>query len=757
MVDDARLGTELAGHRIERIIGRGGASVVYLAEHVRLGRLVALKLLAPHLADDAAFRERFIRESRIAAGLDHPSVVTVYDAGEADGILYLSMRYVAGTDLGRLLDAEGAMDPWRTVLLLRQVAGALDAAHEEGLVHRDVKPGNILLEASDTFPERAFLSDFGVTKRITSRTALTRTGQFVGTVDYVAPEQIAGDPIDGRADVYSLGCVLYHCLSGRVPFPRDTDVATIYGHLQDPPPPLPEGIGTWPGLDTVVARALAKHPDDRYATCTGLVEAARNTIGAATVTTERTPLRVPAERRDGDDVAEDTHVREVERTPTEILPGPKTTRRPRRAWPSLAIGGAVVASLVIWMVVASGGAGSPPPSPHAGSSFPAGSGGPAADTWRHFLWHGLQKVPQGFRGSGEQAINDLALSPSGVVAVGHAARAGDPSDVAIWMSPNGQRWRSADAPGLHMSGEQRATTVGVKDGVILALGWTSGGSDLDAMGWRSTDDGTSWTPVRSPSWAQPGDQVVRDVVVSHGSFVAVGYDASSGEPQGAAWRSSDGLRWRRMQDEDLGGVGAMEVDSAVVESAGVVVATGSTSERGDVDPAFWVLRQGDWTRANDDPLAGPGNQIAFSIAAGRGSVSVAVGYDDSIGSDSVAVWRSVDGRTWERVAMTPAVAAGEGPQRMLTVTAYRGGFVAAGHAASAQGDVDGAAWISVDGVTWARGDPLSLALEDLGGPSDQELRALVTLGGSGVALLGAGVDHAESDENAAVWGGFPQF
>ncbi len=128
--------------------------MVYLAEHVRLGRLVALKLLAPHLADDAAFRERFIRESRIAAGLDHPSVVTVYDAGEADGILYLSMRYVAGTDLGRLLDAEGAMDPWRTVIVLRQVAGALDAAHEEGLVHRDVKPGNILLEASDAFPEQ---------------------------------------------------------------------------------------------------------------------------------------------------------------------------------------------------------------------------------------------------------------------------------------------------------------------------------------------------------------------------------------------------------------------------------------------------------------------------------------------------------------------------------------------------------------------------------------------------------------------------
>ena len=257
---DPRVGTEFAGHRVVGVIGRGGMSVVYLAEHIGLRRKVALKVLGPELADDDAFRERFIRESQITARLDHPNIVTVYDAGEADGVLYISMRYVEGTDLERLLRAETRLDPDRAVSLISQAAAALDAAHAAGLVHRDVKPGNILL-ASDarSSSDRAFLSDFGVTKRLETGAGITRTGQFVGTVDYVSPEQIRGDDVDGRADVYSLGCVLYRCLTGEVPFPRDTEVATIYAHLQDPPPVpserFPE-LGV--GFDAPIARALAK-------------------------------------------------------------------------------------------------------------------------------------------------------------------------------------------------------------------------------------------------------------------------------------------------------------------------------------------------------------------------------------------------------------------------------------------------------------------------------------------------------------------
>jgi serine/threonine protein kinase/class 3 adenylate cyclase len=279
-VVDPRIGTELAGHRIERVVGQGGASVVYLAEHLRLARKVALKVLAPHLAEDEAFRERFIRESRMAAALDHPNVVTIYDAGEVDNNLYISMRYVEGSDLSRLLRVEGILETSRMLLILSQIASALDLAHGQGLIHRDVKPANVLVEMLGGF-ERAYLSDFGISKHTLTGSGLTRTGQFVGTVDYVAPEQITGEPIDGRTDVYSLGCVLFQCLAGQVPFPREIEVATIYSQLHDAPPRLGDIVEAPAQMDEVLARALSKSKEARYPTCGALVEAARVSLGAA--------------------------------------------------------------------------------------------------------------------------------------------------------------------------------------------------------------------------------------------------------------------------------------------------------------------------------------------------------------------------------------------------------------------------------------------------------------------------------------------
>ncbi len=221
--------------------------MVYLAEHIRLGRKVALKVLAPHLAEDEAFRERFIRESRMAAAMDHPNIVTVYDAGEVEDNLFISMRYVDGSDLGRLLRTEGALEISRVILLLSQVASALDAAHGQGLVHRDVKPANVLVENHGGL-ERAYLADFGISKRSTTGSGLTRTGQFVGTVDYVAPEQISGEPIDGRTDVYSLGCVLFQCVAGTCPVPGGHR-----GRHDLPPaprrPPHPRRVPRDPGRD----------------------------------------------------------------------------------------------------------------------------------------------------------------------------------------------------------------------------------------------------------------------------------------------------------------------------------------------------------------------------------------------------------------------------------------------------------------------------------------------------------------------------
>jgi hypothetical protein len=278
------VGTEVAGYRVASFIGRGGMAVVYRAEDLRLGRNVALKLLAPELSKNEKFQQRFMRESRLAASIDHPNIIPIYEAGEVGGLLYIVMRYVEGSDLKQVIQREGQLDPGRVSRLLRQVAGALDAAHGRGLVHRDVKPGNILL-ASGAGPEdedHVYLTDFGLTKRSSSLSGLTVTGHFLGTIDYVAPEQITGNPVDARTDVYALGCVLYESLTGTVPFQRDDDAALLWAHLVEAPPSLLEHRPELPeGLDDVIARAMAKAPDDRYATCRELAAAVQAQLGTA--------------------------------------------------------------------------------------------------------------------------------------------------------------------------------------------------------------------------------------------------------------------------------------------------------------------------------------------------------------------------------------------------------------------------------------------------------------------------------------------
>jgi class 3 adenylate cyclase/tetratricopeptide (TPR) repeat protein len=284
---DALLGEELAGYRVETRIGRGGMGVVYLAEDVRLGRMVALKVLAPDLAADERFRERFLRESRLAASLDHPNVVPVFEAGEASGALFIAMRYVEGPDLGALIGREGALEPHLAIDLVRQAAEALDAAHRRGLVHRDVKPANILVDAG----RHAYLTDFGLS-RLVGASSLTGSGQFVGTVEYVAPEQIEGAEIGPPADVYSLGAVLVECLTGSTPYPYDSNLAVLWAHIQDDPPSVSARRPSLPiALDAVVARALAKKPDERFARCGELVESARLALaeGLVPISARRAP------------------------------------------------------------------------------------------------------------------------------------------------------------------------------------------------------------------------------------------------------------------------------------------------------------------------------------------------------------------------------------------------------------------------------------------------------------------------------------
>ena len=239
---DVLEGAHIAGCRIETVAGRGGMGIVYRATQLSLGRPVALKLIAPEHAADDGFRERFQRESRMAAAIDHPNVIPVYEAGEEDGRLYLVMRWVAGTDLHRLLRAEGKIDPLRAAEIVNQVAGALDAAHQAGLIHRDVKPANVLLSG-----EHAYLADFGLT-RFAGADTLTTAGHFLGTVDYMAPEQFHPGPNDARADVYALGCVLFAALTGAPPFLRETVPATMLAHLHDKPPRASLTAGRRPGL-----------------------------------------------------------------------------------------------------------------------------------------------------------------------------------------------------------------------------------------------------------------------------------------------------------------------------------------------------------------------------------------------------------------------------------------------------------------------------------------------------------------------------
>ncbi|MEU0272722.1 serine/threonine-protein kinase [Streptomyces sp. NPDC006307] len=287
-------GTRIADYQVEREIGRGGMAVVYRARDLRLDRTVALKLLAPELARNDTFRKRFVHESRAAAAIDHPHIVPVFEAGETDGVLYIAMRYVAGHDLRALLDLEGPLPPEKAARIAVQVASALDAAHAHDLVHRDVKPGNILVAAGtdSDHPEHAYLTDFGLTKKSLSLTGFTTVGQFVGTLDYVAPEQISGRPVDGRCDVYSLGCVVFETLAGAPPFRRDDDMALLWAHQYDPPPALTGERPELPSaVDEVMAKALAKTPEERYDTCLRFVAELREALLAGDG--RRTPEPAP--------------------------------------------------------------------------------------------------------------------------------------------------------------------------------------------------------------------------------------------------------------------------------------------------------------------------------------------------------------------------------------------------------------------------------------------------------------------------------
>ncbi len=311
---DLAPGDQIAGYQVLEQIGRGGMAVVYRALDLRLGRTVALKVLAPELGEDQAFRQRFIRESRAAAGVDHPHIIPVFEAGESAGVLFIAMRYVNGGDVRLLIEAEGRLSPSRVVEITSQAASALDAAHAYGLVHRDVKPGNLLLgQASSSGHDHMYLSDFGLSKDSLNPSTLTSTGQFFGTLDYVSPEQIQGLPVDGRADQYALACTVVEMLTGAPPFERTDTMALMWAQLHAAPPRLTDRRPELaPVVDQVLARALAKSAASRYPSCRAFAEA------LAAACAEARDLAPPTARS----------------SPVPSLPAYDVwTRRAPRAWP----------------------------------------------------------------------------------------------------------------------------------------------------------------------------------------------------------------------------------------------------------------------------------------------------------------------------------------------------------------------------------------------------------------------------------------
>jgi serine/threonine-protein kinase len=285
MPDLPRVGEEFGNYRLGARLSNGGMSVVFQAEYLRLGNVVALKILAPHLANDDTFRSRFLQEAQIAAGFNHPHVVPIIDSGAYDGLLYIAMRYVAGTSLQQMISGQHRLDPGSAVYLLSQAALALDAAHRRGMVHRDVKPANLLVErtSDDADPDHLYLADFGITKFVDGPGRfgrLTTAGTIMGTVPYLAPEQARELAVGGAADQYALGCVLYECLTGRAPFGKGPVRATMIAHVEQPPPPATMFRSDLPpAIDAVFARVLAKDPGQRYPTCRAFMAAAGEALG----------------------------------------------------------------------------------------------------------------------------------------------------------------------------------------------------------------------------------------------------------------------------------------------------------------------------------------------------------------------------------------------------------------------------------------------------------------------------------------------
>jgi serine/threonine-protein kinase len=456
-------GSRIGKYVLVEQIGQGGMAVVFKARDDQLGRLVALKIMAASVASDAEFRQRFDREAKAAAAVDDPHIIPLFEAGESAGVLFIAMRYVAGGDVRSLLAREGPLSLDRTSAILASVASALDAAHVAGLVHRDVKPGNMLMDVRKGRPDHVYLADFGLTKSTSRAAALTGAGRFLGTADYAAPEQIQGWPVDGRADQYALACAAVEMLTGQTPFPREDVMAVLTAHMSEPPPPLSARLHGVPAeLDAVLDRALAKSPSDRYLSCgdftaafqrvtgVGRSEAPvaagawhRSTEGEAVTLAPRRPTGLRAEPAATGSLALPTQM-----GPPGQLDPVRARRRGRRLMIAAAGGVVVAAAVAAFLALAQPGRA---PSAHPGGSRPATTGRAVSAPRRHTYPAGFSiTLPRGW-GVASATPGEVQFTgkPSGFVLV--VVRNTHPQADALTDWRQQSAAMAADTPSYHRS------------------------------------------------------------------------------------------------------------------------------------------------------------------------------------------------------------------------------------------------------------------------------------------------------------------
>jgi len=703
-----RPGKLLAGYRLEALVGAGGMAVVFRARDERLERLVALKILEPSRAEDPEFRQRFIAESRAAARVDDPHIIPVYEADEADGVLFIAMRFVHGGDLRTVLDREGAQSAERTAAFISPVASALDAAHAAGLVHRDVKPANILVDTRPGRPTEVYLSDFGIAKSVVSAEPLTAPGVMMGTPDYSPPEQIDGLDMDGRADQYALACVAYELLTGVAPFKRDELLAVIAAHLYTPPPSLRQLRRDLPGAaDKVLAKAMAKAPDQRYESCGDFAEELRDALGvapyrprAATAPAPLAALVAPrpaalpgsagAPAMPSGDVTAPFSMPTVTdvRVPVPVVAPPvrveaTSRRRRRKAWGTVKAGvpfavlAAGVALILVAVMMRSGTPGT--------AASAAGLSGPGCGS--EFAGYPGQQ--------GSATVSSIASAGGTRIAVGSAD-----DRPAIWRCASGA-WTLLSAGAVGTLHGAALSSVAHGRGGWIAAGEAGSGAGQHPVAVTSAD-GVSWRPVNgSAAFTGPG-ACVTAVAADGNGYAVVGGHMSPGRVSAAMWSSADLRQWTQ-DDNDAGGTldGRQQHSTvdAIAATPGGFVAVGAHGLGG----VIWTSSGGaaQWSFLDSTASRIPAG--ALTVVAASGSRIVTAGYEVTAGDDVPVVVVSTDGgRHWN----PPVILGTPGGQggRVTALTAAGSGVTAAGQAGPA-GAQHTVTWRSRDGLTWSTAAP----------------------------------------------------